>query len=51
MPLIKSKSKKAVGKNIKAEMAAGKVQVEQVDPAIEASFIRSARCSSTASGG
>jgi hypothetical protein len=33
------------------DMAGGDVQVEQVDPAIEASFIRSARCSSTASGG
>lgn len=30
MPLIKSKSKKAVGKNIKAEMEAGKPQKQAV---------------------
>ena len=30
MPLIKSKSKKAVGKNIKAEKAAGKPQRQAV---------------------
>lgn len=30
MPLIKSKSKQAVGKNIKTEMAAGKPQKQAV---------------------
>jgi len=35
MPLIKSKSKKAVGKNIKTEMAAGKPQKQAVAIALE----------------
>lgn len=35
MPLIKSASKKAVGKNIKAEMAAGKPQKQAVAIALD----------------
>lgn len=35
MPLIKSKSKKAVGENIKAEMAAGKPQKQAVAIALD----------------
>lgn len=35
MPLIKSKSKKAVGENIKAEMKAGKPQSQAVAIALD----------------
>ena len=35
MPLVKSASKKAVGKNIKKEMAAGKPQKQAVAIALE----------------
>ena len=35
MPLIKSKSKEAVGKNIKTEMKAGKPQKQAVAIALE----------------
>jgi hypothetical protein len=35
MPLIKSKSKEAVGKNIKKEIAAGKPQKQAVAIALE----------------
>ena len=35
MPLIKSKSKKDVGKNIKIEMAAGKPQKQSVAIALD----------------
>ena len=35
MPLIKSKSKEAVGKNIKTEMKAGKSQKQSVAIALE----------------
>lgn len=35
MPLIKSKSKKAVGENIKTEMAAGKPQKQAVAIALD----------------
>ncbi len=35
MPLIKSKSKKAVGENIKTEMAAGKPQPQAVAIALD----------------
>lgn len=35
MPLIKSKSKKAIGKNIKTEMASGKSQKQSIAIALD----------------
>lgn len=49
MPLIKSKSKKAVGQNIKTEMAAGKPQKQAI--AIALATQRKAGGKPKASGG
>ena len=49
MPLFKSKSDKAVGKNIKAEMAAGKPQKQSI--AIALSVQRKAKGKKMAEGG